>query len=69
MSIFIIQAFTNQIFYPRYEFVLLTEYEENWWSEQDNNSGYNCSTTEFAQILNYSLAVQIRSNKVSKFLQ
>ena len=55
------QAYKFNIKYPKYEFILVSDHDSDWWvaSPQDD-SHYGCSSEQRAQVLNYSLTLQWR---------
>ena len=70
----VMQAYKSNIKYPKYEFILASNHDSDWWvaSPQDDLH-YGCSTEQRAQVLNYSLAlqwrpdyIQPRSQRISK---
>ena len=65
------QASAEKKYYPRYQFIFLGWYDDNWWvgsaSEQKHlMDQYNCSVEDRERVLQYSLTI-IQDEFISNF--
>ena len=56
-AIVFVQAYRQNIRYPKYMLITYGWYSGGWWAEPGSNSRFNCSAEERARVLQHTVGV------------